>query len=134
MPLHIDKTYQMGTGFGVVGSVRLVMYLIFNHLLLIPTYPFNNWFVRLITYIFIYLSIHLLTCFFGCIFLYYLPLPMFVYLFTFFINLCTLLLFILFIVCLFVLSIYCYSFINTLIKDSQLLRYNATSLDDSPSS
>ena len=59
MPLHRDQTYQMGAGFGVVGSVRLAMYL-FTHLLLVPIYPFNNWFVRLITYIFIYLSIHLL--------------------------------------------------------------------------
>jgi len=81
MPLHRDKTYQMGAGFGAVGFVRLVMYLLFNHLLLIPTYPFNNWFVRLITYIFIYLSIHLLTCFFVCIlFIIYLLRCSFIYL------------------------------------------------------
>jgi hypothetical protein len=32
MPLHRDQTYQMGAGFGVVGSVRLAMYLLFTHL------------------------------------------------------------------------------------------------------
>ena len=96
LPLRRDQTcYQTGAGFSAVGSVRLVTYLLFIHLLfthlliLIPIYPFNNWFVRFLIYLHIYLLIYLFTYSFICTFIYYLPTPFFVYLSTFFINLCT---------------------------------------------